>query len=141
MTEIPTLRLVVAAALSRADGRWLMHRRPAHKEHGGLWEFPGGKVEPGESPGNALVREVSEELGLDIIRANSSPSAFAESLSPDGLIITVILLYTIAGWHGEPVALEEGAEVGWFTPLEISALSRPPLDMKLAQSLFGEGPG
>ncbi len=64
MTEIPTWLPVVALALERADGRILMQRRPPGKAHGGLWEFPGGKVEAGESPRAALVREVNEELAI-----------------------------------------------------------------------------
>ena len=61
--NIPTWTCVVALALRDGKGRWLMHRRPADKHHGGLWEFPGGKVETGETPRNALVRETEEELG------------------------------------------------------------------------------
>ena len=66
MENIPTWQLVVAAALQRGDSQWLMHKRPAGKHHGGLWEFPGGKVENGENPPLSLVRELNEELGLDL---------------------------------------------------------------------------
>ena len=71
--NIPTWTCVVALALRDGKGRWLMHRRPADKHHGGLWEFPGGKVETGETPRNALVREIEEELGLVIEPAANQP--------------------------------------------------------------------
>ena len=122
---------MVAAALRRRDGRVLMHRRPAHKQHGGLWEFPGGKVEPGEAPGQALVREIEEELGIAVDPAAIRPLAFAEE-PPSGLRRgTVILLYTIATWRGEPTALDEGATIDWFLPPQIAGLPSPPLDRAL----------
>ena len=130
------MRVVVAGALRRPDGRWLMHRRPSHKQHGGLWEFPGGKVEVGETSVNALIRELREELGIDLSGFEVTPAAFAETRVGDGRDGTVILLYTIAAWPGEPAALEEGAELDWFTPEEICALERPPLDIELCDRIF-----
>ena len=127
--------LVVAVALQRDDGRSLMHRRPFGKQHGGLWEFPGGKVEPGETPVNALVREVQEELAIDIDCADLLPAGFAQSVDREGSAPIVILLYTCARWRGEPVAVEGGA-VDWFTPSEIARLERPPLDIVLAEGLL-----
>ncbi len=126
---------VAAAALQGADGLWLMHRRPLHKAHGGLWEFPGGKVESGETPRDALIRELHEELGIVIEPEDCAPAGFAEDNGvPDERQI-VILLYTIAKWQGLPAALE-GGEVGWFTPDQIAALDKPPLDVTLAKQLF-----
>lgn len=136
MTEIPTWQCVVAAALARNDGRYLMHRRPPTKQHGGLWEFPGGKVEPGESPGNALIRELNEELGVTIPGGTAYPAAFAQTPGSPEQIGIVILLYTVGEWIGQPRALEPGAEIGWWTRGEILTLARPPLDIELCKSLF-----
>jgi len=126
---------VVAGALRRADGRWLMHQRPPGKHHAGLWEFPGGKVEPDEIPSPSLVRELHEELGICCDPASFTPAGFAETAIPEAGRQIVILLYTVTGWHGEPAALEGGA-VGWFTPEQALALPMPPLDVVLAGQLF-----
>jgi 8-oxo-dGTP diphosphatase len=127
--------LVVAAALERADGRILMQRRPPGKAHGGLWEFPGGKVEPGETPRAALVREASEELAITLDPAALAPACFADSAANEGHPAIVILLYTARAWIGEPRAMEGGA-CGWFTRAEIAALAMPPLDYALLARLF-----
>jgi 8-oxo-dGTP diphosphatase len=127
---------VVAGALDDGNGRLLMHRRPEGKHHAGLWEFPGGKVEAGEMPAAALVRELAEELGIVCDSNDLAPCGFAETgaqrASSPAL---VLLLYRLARWQGEPQALEGGA-VGWFTPDEIAALPKPPLDAELAARLF-----
>ena len=128
---------VVAAALRRGDGRWLLHRRPIHKHHGGLWEFPGGKVEDGETPLSALLRELGEELGIGLDAGGIRPLAFAEDCPREGDGGIVILLYTAEAWEGEPRPLEEGSTLGWFTPGEIGALDRPPLDVALGERIFG----
>jgi 8-oxo-dGTP diphosphatase len=126
---------VVAGALQRADGRWLMHQRPPGKHHAGLWEFPGGKVEPDEMPQESLVRELAEELGIRSKAGACEPVGFAEGGAAAGGEALVILLYTLTHWEGEPAALEGGA-VGWFTPDEALALPMPPLDVELARRLF-----
>lgn len=125
---------MVAAALTRADGRLLLHRRPPDKRHGGLWEFPGGKVEAGEIPAVALIRELAEELAITLDPGALQPQAFAESPAESGFSAIVILLYRVTDWRGEPRALE-GGEVGWFTPAEARALAKPPLDVMLFDSL------
>jgi len=127
--------MVVAAALQRADGRWLMQQRPLQKHHGGLWEFPGGKVESFEMPAGSLARELTEELGIICDAAAFAPAGFAEGAGGEGGPAIVILLYTISHWQGEPQALEGGA-IGWFTPAEVDALAKPPLDVVLAERLF-----
>ncbi|WP_348631931.1 (deoxy)nucleoside triphosphate pyrophosphohydrolase [Pontixanthobacter sp. CEM42] len=137
MENNPTWMPVVAAAIGPKDGRWLMHKRPAEKQHGGLWEFPGGKVETHETPEIALIREIEEELGLIISAAALSPAGFAQSIASDGQKQIVILLYKLERWEGEPSALE-GGEIGWFTPEVIGKLEKPPLDVDLARQLFAE---
>lgn len=131
--------LVVAGALARADGRWLMHRRPPGKHHAGLWEFPGGKVEQSEIPLESLQRELVEELGIVCQTEACHPVGFAETGGKtdggEAHRAIVLLLYIVKDWTGEPAALE-GGEVGWFTPDEALALPKPPLDVELAARLF-----
>lgn len=135
LTVIP----VVAAALIREDGRVLMQRRAAGGAHGGLWEFPGGKVDPGESPETALVRELAEELGITIAGDRLTPAGWAGQApgegGPGGRI--VILLYTCRDWQGEPECLV-GERLDWFAPREIPQLSMPPLDYPLADALIAK---
>ena len=140
MENIPTFTLVVAGALQRESGRWLMHRRPDHKHHGGLWEFPGGKVEQGESPESALIRELSEELGIKIAADSPVPVTFAADRRDSSDSPIVILLYKITCWEGEPAPLEGGA-LGWFANQEVLELAKPPLDIELALQLFEKEAG
>ena len=135
MEKIPTWMPVVAAALPDGKGRWLMHRRPLDKHHGGLWEFPGGKVEPHENPAESLIRELCEELGISADPAGLEPATFAQESPGAGTRSIVILLYILRDWQGQPHALE-GEAIGWFTPEEILALDKPPLDVALARKLF-----
>lgn len=136
MTRSPIL--VVAGALGVGTDRWLMHRRPYEKHHGGLWEFPGGKVEPLEMPVDSLARELSEELGIAIDTASCRPAGFAETRGEEGGPPIVILLYTIGSWEGAPSALE-GGRIEWFTAEQVRALDKPPLDRDLAAQLFEKG--
>ena len=133
----PTFMRVVAGALQRQDGLWLMHKRPLHKQHGGLWEFPGGKAEVYENQNEALIRELHEELGIKAVLDSHSSIAEARHASPTGGEKIVIALYTCRYWVGEPQALE-GGSIGWFTPDEINKLDKPPLDAVLAEKLFEE---
>lgn len=144
MKEIPTTLLVVSVALVRKDGHVLMQRRPAHRQHGGLWEFPGGKVEPGEGPAAALVREIDEELGLALDPADLAPVAFADDGTGAGTggggAGMVLLLFVCRRWQGDPRA-EPGAEIGWFAPADLAALAMPPLDVPLAAALVARAAG
>ena len=134
LAKIPTWILVVAIALEDGQGRWLMHRRPQGKQHAGLWEFPGGKVESAETPLLALIREAREELGIELEPAHLEPLAFADGALDDPGQGIVILLYRSTTWLGVPEALE-GGQVGWFSLEELSALPKPPLDHRLARML------
>lgn len=119
---------VVAAALIDGDGRVLVQQRPPGKPMAGLWEFPGGKVEPGEVPEAALVRELTEELGIAVESACLAPATFAsESLGERHL---VLLLYALRKWSGVPVAHHASA-LKWVRPLELHGLEMPPADKPL----------
>lgn len=137
MPEIPTTLLAVAGALRRGDGRWLLQKRPAHKHYGGWWEVPGGKVEPGELPADALARELMEELGIAVAPGAMVPATFASGPREDATGALVILLYTLTDWSGEPRAVETGAEIGWFTAAEFATLRLPPLDVLMCAVLAG----
>jgi 8-oxo-dGTP diphosphatase len=125
--------VVVAAALTDGNGRWLLHKRPDHKQHGGLWEFPGGKVEYGETPRVALVREIEEEAGLQLAGDGLHEAGFAA----DGEI--VILLYTADRWSGV-IEAREGGRFAWFDHAGIAGLDMPPLDIVLARQLRQKRP-
>lgn len=126
----PTTIPVVAVALVDANGCVLMQRRPLGKAHAGLWEFPGGKVEPGETAVTALVREIAEELGVALAPADLSWLATAR-LPGEPHEIT---LYLCRRWQGEPQCLD-AAELGWFAPDSLDSLPLPPLDVPLAKAL------
>ncbi len=140
MENFPTWMLVVAAAIERSDGRWLMHKRPMEKHHGGLWEFPGGKVNSGETPRVALARELAEELDIQVNPNTFRSAGFADAAINPAEHPIVILLYTVKSWSGEPRAME-GGETGWFTPGQIQKLAKPPLDIALADQLFHNSGG
>jgi 8-oxo-dGTP diphosphatase len=127
------LLLVAAAALIDASGRVLIAQRPAHKQLGGLWEFPGGKVEPGEAPEQALVRELMEELGLTIEPDALDPFAFASHAYPDFHLL--MPLYLVTRWTGEPVANEAQA-LAWVSPPAMRDYAMPPADVVLVERLI-----
>ena len=116
---------VVAGALMGPGDAWLMHRRPLEKHHGGLWEFPGGKVEDTEMPVETLIRELREELGIGLRPEHCTPVTFAEESAGEHARGIVIVLYTVSAWEGEPQALE-GGQIGWFTREQINRLAKPP---------------
>ncbi len=126
----PTMIPVVAVALVAQSGQVLMQQRRLGGAHGGLWEFPGGKVEPDETPADALIREIAEELGIALDSAALTPLTFATDPGQPH----VILLYTCRCWSGEPQCLE-GEAIGWFAPDALLQLAMPPLDIPLAQAV------
>jgi 8-oxo-dGTP diphosphatase len=127
---------VVAAALVDADGRLLMQRRPPGKAHAGLWEFPGGKIEAGESPEAALVREIDEELGIVIDGAAARPFTFASA--PLGERHLLLLLYICRAWHGSPSAVE-GQAFAWRPLAAWDAVAMPDGDRLLWRRLVATG--
>ena len=123
---------VVAAALIDEGGRVLVQQRPAGKSLAGLWEFPGGKIEPGETPEDALVRELREELGIVVDPADLRPASFASE--PLGDRHLLLLLFVARAWRGEPRAIE-AAEVRWCSAAELSSLPMPAADRPLLAAL------
>jgi 8-oxo-dGTP diphosphatase len=128
---------VVAAALIAPGPLILMQQRKVSGAFGGLWEFPGGKVEAGESPESALLREIEEELGIGLDPGALVPLTFASDpvLPPGVRQPHVILLYTCRLWSGEPRCLDAEA-IAWIAPDALMALPMPPLDVPLAEALL-----
>jgi 8-oxo-dGTP diphosphatase len=130
------LLLVAAAALFDAQGRVLIARRPAGKALAGLWEFPGGKVEPGESPESALIRELKEELDVTVSEDALEPLAFASHAYPDFHLL--MPLYAVRRWQGAPIAREHEALV-WAAPAALKDYPMPPADAPLIARLAEAG--
>jgi 8-oxo-dGTP diphosphatase len=124
--------IVVAAALIDPARRVLMQRRPLGKQHGGLWEFPGGKVERGESLRGALVRELAEELGIVVTPQTLTPLCFSAVPIDAGEL--ALLLFTGSVWSGQPRALE-AADLCWVDAAACTALPMPPADIPLAAAV------
>ncbi len=120
--------IVAAAALVDADGRLLVQRRPAGKALAGLWEFPGGKLEPGERPEQALRRELREELGIETDETCLAPAAFASH--PLGDRHLILLLFACRKWRGIPEPLEAEA-LRWARVAELYSLPMPDADRPL----------
>ncbi len=132
MEKNPTMLFVVAAALTNEVGEILLQKRPEGRQMAGLWEFPGGKVESGESPESALVRELKEELGIDVAGPDLIPLTFASAQNGDRYM--VLLLYRCTSWQGQPTALES-PELCWHKPADMHALPMPPADEPLVHFL------
>lgn len=132
MEKNPTMLFVVAAALTNEVGEILLQKRPEGRQMAGLWEFPGGKVESGESPESALVRELKEELGIDVDGQNLIPLTFASAQNGDRNM--VLLLYRCTSWQGEPTALDS-PELCWRTAADMHGLPMPPADEPLVRYL------
>lgn len=123
-----TSLVVVAAALVDRDGRLLVQQRPEGLSMAGLWEFPGGKLEPGETPEQALIRELEEELAIDVDHACLAPACFASDMIGDRHLL--LLLYVCRKWRGTPVARHASA-LRWVRPVELHGLDMPPADKPL----------
>ena len=129
---VSRLLLVAACALLDADNRILMAERPAGKSLAGLWEFPGGKIEPGEAPEAALVRELDEELAITVDPAALVPLTFASAGLGERHLL--LLLYFVRRWQGVPQALEATA-LAWVEPAAMRSLAMPPADVPLVAML------
>ena len=131
MTEVK-LTLVVACALVDADKRVLLAQRPAGKSLAGLWEFPGGKVEPGERPEVTLIRELKEEIGISVSEACLAPLTFASHTYPDFHLL--MPLYICRRWEGLAVA-REGQTLAWVRVNKLRDYPMPPADLPLLPHL------
>ena len=128
MAETKPMLFVAAAALIDTDGRVLICKRPQGKQLAGLWEFPGGKVEPGESPEQCLIRELDEELGIQVSHACLAPFVFASHAYESFHLL--MPLFLIRRWEGIVRAREHKA-LAWVKPRDMDAYPMPPADAPL----------
>jgi 8-oxo-dGTP diphosphatase len=127
------LVLVVACALIDADGRVLLAQRPEGKPLAGLWEFPGGKVEPNETPETSLIRELEEELGIVTKAACLAPLSFASHAYDTFHLL--MPLYICRRFEGNPTP-REGQQLKWVRPKELRSYAMPPADEPLVAALL-----
>ena len=120
--------LVSAVALIDVDGRVLLAQRPEGKSLAGLWEFPGGKVEPGESPEAALIRELHEELGIDTWKSCLAPLTFASHAYEEFHLLMPV--FACRKWQGVPHA-KEGQKLAWVRARDLRDYPMPPADLPL----------
>jgi 8-oxo-dGTP diphosphatase len=123
---------VSAVALIDADGRVLLAKRPEGKTLAGLWEFPGGKVEDGETPESAVIRELKEELGIDVTQSCLAPLTFASHAYETFHLF--MPLYVCRRWKGIPQGLE-GQELKWVRAPDLRGMPMPPADLPLIPHL------
>jgi 8-oxo-dGTP diphosphatase len=129
---VVALVLVAACALLDADNRVLIAQRPPGKAMAGLWEFPGGKVEPGETPEDAVIREIAEELGVNVTKPCLAPLTFASFDYPDFHLL--MPLYVCRRWEGMPVAREHSA-LKWVRAKRLRDYPMPAADEPLISHL------
>lgn len=132
MTDASPLILVVAVALVDPDGRILLAQRPEGKHLAGLWEFPGGKVMPGETPEDGLIRELAEELGIATDARCLAPFTFVSHKYPEFHLL--MPLYVCRVWQGI-VRPQEGQKLAWVRVENLAAYPMPPADLPLVTML------
>ena len=132
ITDHKNLVIVASIAIIDANDQILIAKRPNKKHLSGFWEFPGGKVEKGESPENALVREVKEELNIDINNKCIAPLTFSEFNYEKFHLL--LLLYVCRRWEGEPMSMEKN-EIKWVKANALRQYKMPPADDSLIYSL------
>jgi 8-oxo-dGTP diphosphatase len=125
--------LVAACALVDADGRVLLAQRPQGKPMAGLWEFPGGKIEAGERPEQTLIRELKEELGIDVREDCLAPLTFASHVYPDFHLL--MPLYVCRRWEGT-VTAREAQQLAWVKPNRLRDYDMAPADVPLVSHLM-----
>lgn len=130
--ELTKILLVAACALVDNDGRVLLAQRPEGKSMAGLWEFPGGKVEAGETPEVTLIRELKEELDIDVTEACLAPFTFASHGYEKFHLL--MPLYVCRRWEGDMAPLE-GQVLKWVSPLRMGDYPMPPADVPLVAML------
>lgn len=127
MPDLPII-LVAAVALFDADGRVLIAQRPEGKSMAGLWEFPGGKVEDGETPEKALIRELKEELAVDTVESCLAPFTFASHAYDDFHLL--MPLFVCRKWEGRVTPMEN-QQIKWVMPMRLGDYPMPPADKPL----------
>ena len=126
MSTVDRLTKVVAAVVSR-DGRYLVARRPLHKHHGGLWEFPGGKIHKGETATNAIKRELREELGVNFVSIGKTVAVLSDEL--------IQIRFLAIDIKDEPMALEH-SELQWCNLPELTSVDLAPIDKRFVSNIF-----
>lgn len=124
--------LVAACALLDGKGRVLLSKRPEGKPLAGLWEFPGGKVAPGETPEHALIRELKEELGVTLLATGLTPLTFASHTYTEFHLLMPV--YACRHWQGT-ITPHEGQELAWVEPEALAGYAMPPADEPLKETL------
>jgi 8-oxo-dGTP diphosphatase len=131
VSDVPIV-LVAAVALFDVDGRVLIAQRPEGKSMAGLWEFPGGKVEAGETPEQALIRELREEIAVDTVESCLAPFTFASHTYDDFHLL--MPLYVCRKWTGTVTPME-GQKIKWVMPMQLRDYPMPPADKPLIAML------
>jgi 8-oxo-dGTP diphosphatase len=129
--QMRSIVIVAACALLNESGDVLIAKRPPGRPLAELWEFPGGKVEQGEEPEEALIRELKEELGIEIAKADLAPLTFASHAYPDFHLLMPV--YRCARWRGRATALE-GQDLLWVRPHQLDGYDMPPADEPLKRA-------
>lgn len=126
------IKLVVACALINEYGKVLINERPVGKDYAGYWEFPGGKVDEGETPEKAIIRELKEEINIDVTGSCLAPLSFTEKQYDNYYV--VVLLYVCRRWNGHIMPMED-QELAWVNPKEIDNFNLLPADKSFFASL------